>query len=125
MFFVVFVVVFVFFAVLFDSGTPLRGAQHVPVFRGGIDLVNLGVTVTDKKGNYINDLAQKDFKVWEDDKEQAITSFSGEAGQGPGNNDQKRYLVLFFDNSTMDMTDSWASITPAPGCHSTSVSKAI
>lgn len=56
--------------------------------------------VADKKGNYIHDLTAKDFRVWEDKKEQSIESFSFEAGTS-GPNAQKRYLVLFFDNSTM------------------------
>ncbi|HTB16886.1 MAG TPA: VWA domain-containing protein, partial [Bryobacteraceae bacterium] len=51
--------------------------------------------------NYIHDLEAKDFKVWEDNKEQEIKSFSSEAGSAPSNA-QKHYLVLFFDNSTMD-----------------------
>ena len=80
-----------------DTNTPLIKAET--------RLVLVDTIVTDKKGNYISDLVQKDFKVWEDDKEQPITSFSAEAGQGSGNNDQKHYLVLFFDNSTMDMND--------------------
>jgi VWFA-related protein len=58
--------------------------------------------VTDKKGNYIHDLTQKDFKVWEDNKEQTIKSFSYESGTSPSANPQRRYLILFFDNSTMD-----------------------
>jgi len=76
-----------------------------PLIKAETRLVLVDTIVTDKKGNYISDLAQKDFKVWEDDKEQLITSFSAEAGQGSGIGDQKHYLVLFFDNSTMDMTD--------------------
>ena len=78
---------------------------NTPLIKTETRVVLVDTIVTDKKGNYIGDLAQKDFKVWEDDKEQTITSFSAEAGQGSGNNDQKHYLVLFFDNSTMDMTD--------------------
>ena len=60
--------------------------------------------VTDKKGNYIRDLTIKDFKVWEDNKEQPIKNFSFEEGNASGK-EQKQYLVLFFDNSTMDMGD--------------------
>ena len=58
--------------------------------------------MTDKKGNYIRDLTAKDFRVWDDNKEQRITSFS--MGDDPAAPDysQKRYLVLFFDNSTRD-----------------------
>src|SRR5690242_16428509 len=62
-------------------------------------LVLVDTVVTDKKGHYIHDLAQGDFKLYEDNKEQSITSFStGANTPGPQNN-QKRYLVLFFDNS--------------------------
>src|ERR1700675_1480007 len=39
-------------------------------------IVLVDAVVRDKKGNYIPDLAQQDFKVLEDNKEQAITSFS-------------------------------------------------
>ncbi|HUB80398.1 MAG TPA: VWA domain-containing protein [Bryobacteraceae bacterium] len=56
--------------------------------------------VTDKKGNYITDLEQKDFKVYEDNKEQNITSFTFEADPKSPLNNQKRYLVLFFDNAS-------------------------
>lgn len=63
-------------------------------------LVLVDAVVADKKGNYIRDLTAKDFRVWEDKKEQTIESFSFESGSS-GPNAQKRYLVLFFDNSTM------------------------
>ncbi|HKF25367.1 MAG TPA: hypothetical protein VKB24_05305, partial [Candidatus Acidoferrum sp.] len=47
-------------------------------------LVLVDTVVTDKKGNYIHDLTQGDFKVYEDNKEQAITSFStGANAAGP------------------------------------------
>jgi VWFA-related protein len=68
-------------------------------------LVLVDTIVTDKKGNYLGDLSEKDFRVWEDDKEQAIRSFSFEAKAGPGAPEQRHYLVLFFDNATMDMGD--------------------
>ncbi len=65
-------------------------------------LVLVDTIVTDKKGNYIHDLAQKDFKVWEDNKEQTIKSFSYESEGSPTSNPQRHYVVLFFDNSSMD-----------------------
>jgi len=71
------------------------------VIRTETKLVLVDAVVTDKKGNYIHDLQAKEFKVWEDNKEQEIKSFSFEAGTAPSNA-QKHYLVLFFDNSTMD-----------------------
>ena len=46
-------------------------------------LVLVDTVVTDKKGNYVHDLTQKDFKVYEDNKEQPITTFSFETGATP------------------------------------------
>src|SRR5580700_6447468 len=66
--------------------------------------VPVDTVVTDKKGNYVRDLTVKDFKVWEDNKEQPIKSFSFQEGNATGK-EQKQYLVLLFDNSTMDMGD--------------------
>jgi VWFA-related protein len=68
-------------------------------------LVLVDTVVTDKKGNYVRDLTAKDFKVWEDNKEQAVTNFSLEDESASGTTAQKRYLVLFFDNSTMDASE--------------------
>ena len=51
--------------------------------------------VTDKKGNYVRDLEEKDFKVWEDGKEQAITSFSYEENTGSTPAAKIRYMVYF------------------------------
>jgi len=75
------------------------------VIKAETRLVLVDTVVTDKKGNYITDLAQKDFKVWEDGKEQPIKSFSSETTPAGPETDQKRYLVLFFDDSTMEMSD--------------------
>ncbi len=79
-------------------------AADVPVIRAETRLVLVDTVVTDKKGNYVTDLAQKDFKVWEDGKEQTVTSFSFEDSTGSAK-PQPHYMVLFFDNSTMDMGD--------------------
>jgi VWFA-related protein len=64
------------------------------------------VIATDKQGEYIKDLEVKDFQVFEDRKPRAIASFSraGEA-QGPNGPSQPRYIVLFFDDSTMAAGD--------------------
>ena len=51
-------------------------SQQVPVFRSGIDLVNLGVTISDKKGGLVADLARDDFEIYEDGKKQAIRYFA-------------------------------------------------
>jgi Ca-activated chloride channel family protein len=60
------------------------GGQQVPVFRGGIDLVNVGVTVADKKGNLVTDLTPDDLELYEDGKKQTIRYFAGSnADPGP------------------------------------------
>jgi VWFA-related protein len=75
------------------------------VIRVDTNVVLVDAVVTDKKGNYVRDLKQKDFKVLEDGKEQTIKSFSFEADPASPLNSQPRYLVLFFDNSTMNFGD--------------------
>jgi VWFA-related protein len=80
-------------------------APPTTVIKTETRLVLVDAVITDKKGAYVHDLTQKDFKVWEDNKEQAIKSFSFEADPNGPNKDQKRYLVLFFDNSNMALPD--------------------
>ena len=77
-------------------------------------LVLVDAVVTDKKGKYVRDLAQSDFRVYEDNKEQALTSFSTGTSQDAGpKSDQKHYLVLFFDNSSMEMPDQMSARSAA------------
>jgi VWFA-related protein len=98
----------VFAGLLLGIGVAAAQTQQAPppttVIRTETRVVLVDAVVTDKKGGYIHDLAQKDFKVWEDDKTQSISSFSFEADPA-SSADQKRYLVLFFDNSTMNFGD--------------------
>src|SRR5580698_6130474 len=84
--------------------TPLP-ADPNNVLKVETNVVLVDAVVTDKKGNYVRDLKQKDFKIWEDNKEQAIKSFSFEADPASPLNNQPRYLVMFFDNSTMNFND--------------------
>jgi Ca-activated chloride channel homolog len=51
-------------------------AQERPIFRVKVDMVVLSFTVTDSKGNYINNLKPKDFKVLEDTIPQKIATFA-------------------------------------------------
>jgi VWFA-related protein len=81
--------------------TPPLPADPNNVLRVETNVVLVDAVVTDKKGNYVRDLKQKDFKVFEDNKEQTIKSFSFEADPASPLNNQPRYMVLFFDNSTM------------------------
>ena len=54
----------------------LLAAQAPQVFRTGIDVVSLNVTVTDPAGRYITDLTQDDFQVFEDGARQDVTFFT-------------------------------------------------
>ena len=79
-----------------DSGVVLRTETK---------LVVVDAVVTGKKGEYVRDLKQKDFKVYEDGKEQNVKSFTFEADPGSPAGSQNRYLVLFFDASSMNPGD--------------------
>ena len=57
------------------TAIPRPLAQQVPAFRAGIDLVNVGVTVTDRAGGLVADLSQEDFEIQEDGRKQTITYF--------------------------------------------------
>jgi VWFA-related protein len=81
-------------------------AQQVPdsgvVIRTETRVVLVDTVVTDKKGDYVRNLTLKDFKVLEDNKEQQIKTFTFQSDPAAPAGSQKRYIVLFFDNSTMD-----------------------
>src|ERR1700678_4262797 len=89
---------------IYPAARAQAPADSGAVLRTETKLVLVDSVVTDKKGGYIHDLEAKDFKVFEDNKEQQIKSFSFEAGKTTPSN-LKHYLVLFFDNSTMDFGD--------------------
>jgi Ca-activated chloride channel homolog len=67
-----------------------------PVFRTRLDLVSMGVTVTDRRGNYVSELTADDFEIIEDGRKQAITYFArgDEATSAP-----PLHLGLLFDTS--------------------------
>src|SRR5436853_168709 len=43
-----------------------------------VDLVNILFTVADKKGKFVTNMKKEDFRVFEDERPQAITNFSSE-----------------------------------------------
>ncbi len=88
--------------VLLGLVSVAAAAQPPPVFQSETQMVLIDALATNKKGEFVRDLTAKDFRVWEDNKEQTIRSFSIESGSTP---DQTRRLVLFLDNSSMSMTD--------------------
>jgi Ca-activated chloride channel family protein len=64
------------------AGAVVFGAQQKPaptppqVFRAGVELVSLNVTVTDSGGRYVTDLGEADFSVFEDGAKQDLTFFN-------------------------------------------------
>ncbi len=55
----------------------VAGAQ-TPVFRGGVETVEVTVTVTDANRRLITGLTRKDFAVYEDGRPETITHFSNQ-----------------------------------------------
>ena len=78
------------------AGAPalLQGQQAE--FRASIDLVQMGVTVTDGDGEFITDLTQDDFEIIEEGQPQAISYFAlgDRSDAGP-----PMHVGLLFDTS--------------------------
>ncbi len=61
-------------AVIAAAGLAAQAGQR-PTFRSGVEMVSFGVTVVDKKGNYLTDLRKEDFEVYEDGQQQSLRFF--------------------------------------------------
>jgi VWFA-related protein len=112
-------------ATLHISANPASAKKKPPqnppqqILRAEANMVLVDVIVTDKHGNYLSNLKQKDFHVFEDGKEQPIVSFSLEAqnravpsgrpparqenaeNASPGAPHRRRFIVIFIDDPTM------------------------
>jgi VWFA-related protein len=91
-----------------QSSTAQQSDQAItqlPTIKSETRAVRVDVIVTDKKGNYVHDLKAEDFQVYEDNKQQPIVNFSFGVNPSAPASAQRRYLVLFFDNSTMAFSD--------------------
>ena len=60
----------------FLAGTVALVEGQQATFRASIDLVHFGVTVTDRRGDFITDLTPEDFEIVENDRRQTITYFA-------------------------------------------------
>jgi Ca-activated chloride channel homolog len=78
------------------AGVPGGVAGQQATFRAGIDVVNFGVTVTDRRGAFITDLGIDDFEILEDGKTQTATYFArgDQATAAP-----PLHIGLLFDTS--------------------------
>jgi Ca-activated chloride channel family protein len=81
---------------LLALAVSLTTSAQQPTFRAGTELVTFGVTVTDRRGNFITDLSADDFEVVEDDKTQPLKYFTRgtEFDGGP-----ELHVGLLFDTS--------------------------
>jgi Ca-activated chloride channel family protein len=68
-----------FLALASAAPGPARAqAQRTPSFGTGIEIINLNLSVTDARNNFVVDLAQKDFAVFEDGIRQDLSLFTHE-----------------------------------------------
>jgi VWFA-related protein len=77
-------------------------AQQGALIQTETRVVLVDAIVTGKNGVYLRDLTAKDFRVWQDNKEQTIKSVSLESASTAS---QPRPMVLFFDESSMEARD--------------------
>ena len=89
------------FALLWLSGNVAR-AQPTPVIQTEVRTVLVDAIVTGKRGEYVRDLTAKDFRIWQDGKEQVVTSISLEA-----KSTEPHFLALFFDDTRMAAQDQF------------------
>ncbi len=80
-------------------------------------MVNLGVTVVDRKGSFLTNLEEKDFEVYEDGQKQALRFFipcdAGAAGGGRSAPGAELHLGALFDISGSMEADIHLSRTAA------------
>jgi len=87
------------------NAAPETPASSAPVIHAESRVVRVDVIVMDKKGNYVHDLTPKDFRVYDNDKEQQIVNFSFGSSESGSQAPERHYMVLFFDDSTMNFAD--------------------
>lgn len=76
------------------SAVLVAGQQAT--FRAGIDLVNIGATVTTRSGDFVTDLKVEDFEIREDGRRQTVTYFArgDQSASAPA-----LHVGLLFDTS--------------------------
>src|SRR5687767_1830051 len=67
---------FVLCCSLVVSGALIAGQEKPQIFRAGVEMVSLNVTVTDSTGRYVTDLDQTYFSVFEDGAKQELSFFN-------------------------------------------------
>ena len=77
-----------------------RELRDPTLFRGSVDLVNVGVTVAGQKQRLVTNLTVNDFAVYEDGKPQPIFAFASGAEPGP-----PLHIGVLLDVSTSQELD--------------------
>jgi Ca-activated chloride channel homolog len=79
------------------AGSLTSLVAQTPTFRTGIDLATFGVTVVDRKGEYLSSLNVEDFEILEDGQKQTIKYFARgtDLENGP-----EMHVGLLFDTSS-------------------------
>jgi VWFA-related protein len=75
-----------------------------PLIRSETRTVLVDAVAIDKKGKFATDLTQKDFRIWEDGKEQKLTGFSLESSGVSPDRPTRHYIAMFFDTSSAGQT---------------------
>ena len=95
--------------VLASSAHPQGSTPRPPssgVIRSETKLVLVDTLVTDRKGNHVRDLTEKDFRIYEDGKEQKVAAFSLESGGADPSH--KQHIVFFFDDTIVMPAQAYA-----------------
>ena len=98
-------------AVLAAVSIPAVPALHAQdagagdtIIRSETRMVLVDAVAVDKKGKFVRDLTEKNFKIQEDGKEQKIAGFSLESSGVSPERPSKHYIAMFFDTSTAGQT---------------------
>ncbi|HEY1221744.1 MAG: VWA domain-containing protein [Bryobacteraceae bacterium] len=93
---------FLFLPLLAQTGGPgAPGAANLQL-KAEARLVLVDTVVTDKKDEPIHGLTAKDFRVFEDGKEQTVTAFQTHTGPATAGISQQQHFVLLFDGHSTD-----------------------
>ena len=102
----------ILFSLLLFTGAISTGAPHLPaqnnqpdntVFRITVDMVQLNVAVTNKKGDYVTGLKPWDFEIAEDGIQQKVATF------GEGNETPRRLAEFEPGQSTPKLVQPYAA----------------
>lgn len=113
----------VILALIAIAAGPTIAQQGGTRFRVVVDLVQLNVAVTDKKGNYVTNLRPEDFAVTEDGIPEKISSF--EEGNGPSRRLDLPPGTVSVDASHGSESNSQGHDSALPAGHAESLNVAL